>query len=291
MSEHLISSHTNQRWEQILRYRYIELIALWEGKLTTRQLCETFGIGRQQANKDLSSYRRALTQGDLIYDATAKHYLPSSNFKPILTQGLASEYLQLAAQQSDVQRILGHLPVAAAAVEVVSAPSRELPPSLLRPIIQAITDCRRIDVDYVSLNNPDREGRIVVPHTLVWTGYRWHVRAWCEKNQDFRDFVLSRFRGEADLMDSSERNASEDNDWQQRVTLQVEPDPRLRVDQREVIAHDYNMENGRLLLTTRAKLAPYLLQLLNVNTGPLLDDPRAQQLVLSNQESLQNWLM
>ena len=291
MSEHLISSHTNQRWEQILRYRYIELIALWEGKLTTRQLCETFGIGRQQANKDLSSYRRALTQGDLIYDATAKHYLPSSNFKPILTQGLASEYLQLAAQQSDVQRILGHLPVAAAAVEVVSAPSRELPPSLLRPIIQAITDCRRIDVDYVSLNNPDREGRIVVPHTLVWTGYRWHVRAWCEKNQDFRDFVLSRFRGEADLMDSSERNASEDNDWQQRVTLQVEPDPRLRVDQREVIAHDYNMENGRLLLTTRAKLAPYLLQLLNVNTGPLLDDPRAQQLVLSNQDSLQNWLM
>ena len=291
MSEHLISSHTNQRWEQILRYRYIELIALWEGKLTTRQLCETFGIGRQQANKDLSSYRRALTQGDLIYDATAKHYLPSSNFKPILTQGLASEYLQLAAQQSDVQRILGHLPVAAAAVEVVSAPSRELPPSLLRPIIQAITDCRRIDVDYVSLNNPDREGRIVVPHTLVWTGYRWHVRAWCEKNQDFRDFVLSRFRGEADLMDSSERNASEDNDWQQRVTLQVEHDPRLRVDQREVIAHDYNMENGRLLLTTRAKLAPYLLQLLNVNTGPLLDDPRAQQLVLSNQESLQNWLM
>ncbi|MDA8814347.1 WYL domain-containing protein [Luminiphilus sp.] len=291
MSEHLISSHTNQRWEQILRYRYIELIALWEGKLTTRQLCETFGIGRQQANKDLSSYRRALTQGDLIYDATAKHYLPSSNFKPILTQGLASEYLQLAAQQSDVQRILGHLPVAAAAVEVVSAPSRELPPSLLRPIIQAITDCRRIDVDYVSLNNPDREGRIVVPHTLVWTGYRWHVRAWCEKNQDFRDFVLSRFRGEADLMDSSERNASEDNDWQQRVTLQVEPDPRLRVDQREVIAHDYNMENGRLLLTTRAKLAPYLLQLLNVNTGPLLDDPRAQQLVLSNQKSLQNWLM
>ena len=291
MSEHLIGSQTNQRWEQILRYRYIELIALWEGKLTTRQLCETFGIGRQQANKDLSSYRRALTQGDLIYDATAKHYLPSSNFKPILTQGLASEYLQLAAQQSDVQCILGHLPVAAAAVEVVSAPSRELPPSLLRPIIQAITDCRRIDVDYVSLNNPDREGRIVVPHTLVWTGYRWHVRAWCEKNQDFRDFVLSRFRGEADLMDSSERNASEDNDWQKRVTLQVEPDPRLRVDQREVIAHDYNMENGRLLLTTRAKLAPYLLQLLNVNTGPLLDDPRAQQLVLSNQESLQNWLM
>ena len=57
---------SNPRWEQLLRYRYIELIALWEGRLTTRQLCETFGIGRQQANKDLTSYRRGLTRGDLV---------------------------------------------------------------------------------------------------------------------------------------------------------------------------------------------------------------------------------
>ena len=63
----------NPRWEQLLRYRYIELIALWEGRLTTRQLCDTFSIGRQQANKDLSSYRRGLTCGDLVYDAVAKH--------------------------------------------------------------------------------------------------------------------------------------------------------------------------------------------------------------------------
>ena len=53
---------SNPRWEQLLRYRYIELIALWEGRLTTRQLCETFGIGRQQANKDLTSYRRGLIE-------------------------------------------------------------------------------------------------------------------------------------------------------------------------------------------------------------------------------------
>ena len=254
-------------------------------------MCETFGIGRQQANKDLSNYRRALKCGDLVYDAVAKHYSPSKDFSPILTRGLASEYLQLAAQQSDVQRILGHLPVAAASVEVVNAPSRELPAELLRPIIQAMTEHRRIDVDYVSLNNPDREGRIIVPHTLVWTGYRWHVRAWCEKNQDYRDFVLSRFRGEADLMDASPRLADQDEDWQYMVTLKIEPDSRLSLEQQEVIAHDYHMIEGRLDLPVRAKLAPYLLQLLNINTGPLLEDPRAQQLVLTNQNALDAWLI
>ena len=55
--------------------------------------------------------------------------------------------------------------------------------------------------------------------------------------------------------------------------------------------HDYNMNNGRLELQVRAKLAPYLLQLLNVNTGTLLEDPRAQQLVLNNQDDLNTWLI
>lgn len=291
MTANDVSTQTHQRWEQLLRYRYIELVVLWEGKLTTRHLCETFSIGRQQANKDLTNYRRALNHGSLEYDAVAKCYAPSDNFKPVLTQGLASEYLQLAAQQSDVQQILGQLPVAATSVEVVSAPSRELPADLLRPIIRAMTEGRRIDVDYVSLNNPDREGRIIVPHTLVWTGYRWHVRAWCEKNKDYRDFVLSRFRGEADLMDISDRNATDDKDWQHIVTLEIEPDARLTPQQQEVVANDFNMTDSKLYLTVRAKLAPYLLQLLNVNTGRLYDDPKAQQLILTNHRAVNDWLI
>ena len=282
---------SNPRWEQLLRYRYIELIALWEGRLTTRQLCETFGIGRQQANKDLTSYRRGLTRGDLVYDAVAKYYSPSEDFAPPLTQGLASEYLQMAAQQSDVQQILGELPVASANVEVIAAPLREVPASLLRPIIRAMAESRRIDVDYVSLNNPDREGRIIVPHTLVWTGYRWHVRAWCEKNLDFRDFVLSRFRGDADLMDASDHTEADDQAWHTHVTLEITPDNRLTPDQQEVIAHDYGMTNGQLKLTVRAKLAPYLLQLLNLNVGKQLEDARAQQIVLANYDEISPWLI
>ena len=282
---------SNPRWEQLLRYRYIELIALWEGRLTTRQLCETFSIGRQQANKDLTSYRRGLTRGDLVYDAVAKYYSPSEDFAPTLTQGLASEYLQMAAQQSDVQQILGDLPVASANVEVIAAPLREVPASLLRPIIRAMAECRRIDVDYVSLNNPDREGRIIVPHTLVWTGYRWHVRAWCEKNRDYRDFVLSRFRGDADLMDTSDHTEADDQAWHTHVTLEITPDNRLTPDQQEVIAHDYGMTNGQLKLTVRAKLAPYLLQLLNLNVGKQLEDARAQQIVLANYDEISPWLI
>ena len=75
------------RWEQLLRYRFIEIIALWEGRLTTKHLCEVFGIGRQQASKDINNYKRSIGPGNLEYDGTAKGYRPSATFTPSVTQG------------------------------------------------------------------------------------------------------------------------------------------------------------------------------------------------------------
>ncbi len=51
------------RWDLLSRYRFIELIALWEGRLTTRHLVETFGIGRQQASRDINVYNREVGVG------------------------------------------------------------------------------------------------------------------------------------------------------------------------------------------------------------------------------------
>ena len=61
--------------------------------------------------------------------------------------------------------------------------------------------------------------------------------------------------------------------------------------QQDVIAHDYGMTNGQLKLTVRAKLAPYLLQLLNLNVGKQLEDARAQQIVLANYDEISPWLI
>ena len=175
------------RWEQLLRYRFIEIIVLWEGRLTTRHLCDVFGIGRQQASKDINNYKRTIAPGNLEYDAIAKGYRPSATFVPAVTRGQTEEYLDILAGASDMQQILGQLPDALTTTEILGVPTRQVPPTILRPLVQAARDHRRVEVDYVSLNKPEREGRIIVPHTLVWTGLRWHVRAWCEKNQDFRD--------------------------------------------------------------------------------------------------------
>ncbi|MGL4565157.1 MAG: helix-turn-helix transcriptional regulator, partial [Halioglobus sp.] len=234
------------RWELLLRYRFIETIALWEGRLTTRHLCDTFGIGRQQASKDINNYLRQVGPGNLEYDKFLKGYKPAAGFRPMVTQGLADEYLHLMARNNELMNVFESLSLNMANVEVLSQPVRDVKPEVLRPIMQAARQQKRLDVDYVSLNHPDREGRIIVPHTLVYTGMRWHVRAWCEKNQEYRDFVLSRFRGIPEIMDDSPHGADGDGEWKTRVTIRIAPDPRLTRDQQEVVETDFGMENGVL---------------------------------------------
>jgi len=274
------------RWDLLLRYRYIETISLWEGRLTTGHLTRCFGIGRQQASRDINVYARDIAPGNIEYDKYLKGYRPTDAFEPRVTRGTADEYLHLMTRQEQLMGVFESLPLATANVEQLAPRPRDVSPTVLRPLIQAARQGRRLEVDYVSLQSPDREGRIIVPHTLVFTGYRWHVRAWCEKNQGFRDFVLSRFRGEAEMLDASAKGADDDHAWQQRVDVVIQPDPRLAPAQREVVEVDYGMDAGELRLSTRATLASYLLKLFQLDPGTRHDNPLAQQIVLANADEL-----
>lgn len=278
------------RWDLLVRYRYIETISLWEGRLTSRHLCDTFGIGRQQASKDLNRYLQEIAPGNLEYDSSLRGYRPTPAFRPRVTQGLADEYLHLMARNNELSNVFESLALNVANIEVLSLPVRDVRPEVLRPIVQAARDRQRLDVDYVSLHNPDREGRIIVPHTLVYSGLRWHVRAWCEKNQDYRDFVLSRFRDIPEPMGGSPHGVEGDDEWNTWVELRVVPDPRLTPEQQAVVAADYGMQGGALVIRLRARLVPYALKLLHIEPGEPLADPLAQQVVVENRAALTPWL-
>jgi len=279
------------RWDLLLRYRFIEVIALWEGRLTTRHLVDTFGIGRQQASKDINTYNRSVGPGNLVYNKFLKGYEPSDQFQPRVTRGLSDEYLQLLANQSELHRTFSSIALPLGQTEVLQPPARPVAHEVLRPLLRAAREQARIEVDYVSVNNPDREGRIIAPHTLVWTGLRWHVRGWCEKNRDFRDFVLSRFRGVPEILGPATECRDNDTEWNRIITVILQPDPRLTPAQQEVIAADYGMSDGHLAIELRARLLGYLLKLLNIPSGDLLDDPRAQQVIIANRVELAAYLL
>ena len=44
-------------WDQTLRFRLLEIVLQWEGRLTTNHLMTAFNIGRQQASRDIKRPR------------------------------------------------------------------------------------------------------------------------------------------------------------------------------------------------------------------------------------------
>lgn len=83
---------TSVRWDLALRYRLIETVAWWEGRLTTGHLMQSFGISRQQASKDINSYISEYAPQNLEYDKHLKGYVPSGHFKPLFIDDSASAY-------------------------------------------------------------------------------------------------------------------------------------------------------------------------------------------------------
>lgn len=268
------------------RHWLLELLIWWEGRITPRQLAEHWQVSRQHASSLLQDYLKA-HPNSLDYQPSSKHYQPTADFQPRLLSGDVTEYLEWATRQTLPPRKESptQLPH-----EILQHPPRQVTPQIMRPLVQALRENRRLDVDYISLTHPDDQGRIIVPHHFVNNGQRWHLRAWCEKSQEFRDFVLSRFRGEPELMDASPITPEQDEGWNTRVTLILEPDPRLSPRQKQVLEEDYAMQNGQLHITNRACLVNYLLKSLQVHPRILEGEPEAQQLVIVNKDDIKPWL-
>jgi predicted DNA-binding transcriptional regulator YafY len=275
------------RWDLLLRYRLIETVALWEGRLTTNHICHSFGIGRQQASKDINTYLREVAPGNLVYDRHLKGYVPSSHFKPVVTHGDASEYQDLLAQQQNLNDSLAELELGMPGNTVISGPGRYVAPETMRAVVAATRYKRLLKASYVSLSRPEAVESVLEPHSLVCAGNNWHVRAWCSSNREFRDFALSRFQSTPEALRQKARyNAQQDEDWQRRVTLEIAPDQRLTDAQQQIVARDYGMKHGSLQVETRAALAPYVLSQLGITFDRDHPDPLVQQLELVNPDQL-----
>ncbi|MEE5118297.1 WYL domain-containing protein [Pseudomonas alliivorans] len=278
------------RWDLALRYRLIETVVWWEGRLTTGHLIQSFGISRQQASKDINTYMSEHAPKNLTYDKQLKGYVPSKNFKPLFIDDSASAYLHLLNQTHTRAPHVEGLALAYAHTMVLEVPDRTIRPEVLRPLLKACRDGEVIDIEYVSLANPKPETRLIAPHTLIYTGMRWHVRAYCEKNREYRDFVLSRLRGQPEFERKTENVIADDEDWNTTVAVIIEPDSRLKPEQKAIIEADFGMVDGVLLIQTRRALVKYVLQRFQIDPKKLDPKASAQQIVVRNLDELKPWL-
>ena len=253
-------------------YRLIEQVALWEGRITTNTLQDAFGCSRTTASPIIQSYLDACPE-NLMYCTKSRGYLPTEQFVPRYSTGTLEEYTQL--KSPSVSEIPAY---------PMQMLQRRPDPAIVRAILKAIDQKQRLDISYASFTSPEDGDRIISPHKLVNDGTRWHVRAWCEKNQDFRDFVLSRIQAVYGREGKATADASDDEGWNHELTVTIEPDMRLTEAQQKLVALDYDMEQTctggyQRSYEVRRALLIYTLQNLR------LDRPRergeAQQIMLT----------
>ena len=237
------------------RLAFIEFRLWFLGDVRRPDLIDRFGIAPAVATRDLAAYREA-APANIDFDGRRKVYVPTLDFKPIF--------------EHDPDRVLSALSrgfgeglgKASSGFLLCDFPLRlNRPPlTVLATITRAIHQKRAVRLTYHSLNTGTSK-REVVPFALVDSGLRWHARVYDRKASEFRDLVITRMEKPVLLEDDDipeHEQAEQDIQWSRIVTLELVPHPAQP--RPEIVARDFGMKNGHLILNVRAAIAGYVLQ-------------------------------
>ena len=250
------NSSNPEQWAVMERLRFIERAAFWRGWVQRQDLTTVYGKGSAQASADFQKYLE-LNPGALAYSMNRKRYEGQETMNQVLQEGRLEEAVTmfLKAGRPPVNGLTE--PSHDVSVEWVVLPARRAAVQVARRMFQAVLHRRRVRVRYLSVHGRTDEWRWLRPHALAHSGHRWHVRAWCGKNGDYRDFTMGRI-AEAEWPVDGEAPPVPDRAWETMTSLTVRPAAGLSEEQRAAVAQEFGMRNGILTLTVREAMRQYL---------------------------------
>ncbi|WP_234196798.1 WYL domain-containing protein [Pseudacidovorax sp. NFM-22] len=271
------------RWGTERRLEFIEFRLYWEGGVRRGEISEKFGVSIPQASADLGLYQQ-LAPDNLTYDASEKRYVSTDTFAPLYLSLEPEIYLsQVRDHVKERPSLTDHWLGTAPSAAVMPLPVRQVDPSVLRQLVTAIRKKQSIEVFYHSMSEVKQEysWRWLSPHSLVNDGARWHIRAFCHRNQAFRDFLLSRCNSTRGFGES-QSDIANDTSWNEIFDVVICPNPKLTDSQRRGVIEDYGMTDGKLVLSVRRALLFYFEKNLRLDTADIDGNPAATPLKIAN---------
>lgn len=247
---------------QRLRLTFIEFRVWFYGSVARKHVLERFEVASAAGTRDLMLYKQ-LVPGNVAYEHKLYRYQPT--FKPLF--------------QHDPEKVLLALTTGASAADTgVSSEtiSHAIPTRLNQPDLNTLATVTRaihagqvLTLTYLSMKKGPSP-RVIVPHSLVDSGLRWHVRAFDRTKGHFRDLVLTRMEDVRILENCSpptkEEQIGADTQWNRMFTLNLVPHPSRP--HPEVIAKDFGMQQGRLRVSLRGAVAGYVMRQWQVDCSP-----------------------
>lgn len=241
-------AYSHPQW---LRLCYVERQLLWERRLTTTMLMETFGISRPQAQKDIKLYQQLAPKALKPYQLGIPYHQPTESFEPVL----------LSEADLQWQAIEEYAPPMAAHTTEMPMLIRHYNLRVLARLLSAIEHQRSIEAVIATMSSPKGRGRRLTPTAITFVNNRYHVRAFCWDNMAYRDFLIGRFISTPKVVKPSKiaeewgNNAPSfercrgippgpDTEWEQMIELELRPNPYLSQDQQALIVTDYELDQG-----------------------------------------------
>lgn len=244
------------------RLAFIEFRIWFYGEVARKHVLERFEVATAAGTRDLMLYKQ-LAPLNVSYEQ--KHYRYPPTFQPLF--------------QHDPEKVLAALITGTAAAdtgtssETIShaSPRRLNQPDLytLATVTRAIHNGQVLELTYLSMKKGPSP-RVIIPHSLVDSGLRWHVRAFDRTKGHFRDLVLTRMedvRTQTNCIPPTpQEQITADVQWNRIFKLTLVPHPSRP--HPEVIAKDFGMKDGTLEVRLRGAVAGYVMRQWQVDCSP-----------------------
>lgn len=255
------------------RLRDMEVLLLWEGALENARLREVFGVRAVQASRLLATFLAAHGE-DVERESPHSPITRGAKFRPTYAGTSPDEYLELIATTQPRQ--------VAPFIEDLRLDLTPVRPEIFAAVAQACLRKTGLRIAYRSLSNPEGESRFVFPHSVVRAARRWHMRAWCELRQDYRDFALGRITQVSTEAVNALKTEADDVDWNTLANLVVGPHPLLSEGQSKLLRDEYFSGKSERTVRVRTSLVSYTIQDLRLAVDLERQVPPEYQLILKN---------
>ena len=274
------------------RLMTLELLLLWEGVLNRSRLAGLLGVSDVRASQQIQEFRDehprwlAWNSKTRSYHATPDAYAAARRDEKNHDRADSlARYLNLVSVPYITGNAQDVSPICAAFPDI-STPEPKAFATLSRAIRLGVS----VEITYRSMKEPGPHLRIIAPHHLVRAGRRWHVRAYCETHQSFRDYAFGRIVSASMLSQPGEHRANDDHAWNAKVPVRLIAHPALNLAQEDVIRHEYFAGTASRIVSCRGALVGYFVQDVRAATDLKTQRPPDYQLAVENLDEVTPWL-
>lgn len=260
------------------RLKIMEGVLAWEGEIGNARVRKLFDLQPVQASRLLADFR-ALMGNRIVEDGRAKVLRLAQPEEAGSPMPLDEYVLHTTAAEGGNPSLID-----------ARADLTDVRPIIFATLRKAVMSKTGVKISYASMANPAYAERTIFPHAIIHVGRRWHVRAWCAKRQDYRDFTLGRIRSIEPVPEHAPSDIGSDDGWETIVDLGLQAHGKLSVDQQQVVRDEFFAGAITHAISVRACLAQYVIQDLRAAVDAERDAPPEFQLEITNVQEIYSLL-